>query len=67
MHPGDTARFLGEQVNSMWEVSTMGCEKGREVQPTMHPDLWGCLLYPHELTITANIPYDGGRRKDMQS
>lgn len=44
-----------------------GCEKSREVQPIMYPYSWGCLLYPHELTIVANIYYDGGRRKDMQS
>ena len=43
-----------------------GCEKSREVQSMMHPYSWGCF-YPHELTIVANIYYDGGRRKDMQS
>lgn len=30
MHPGDTARFLGEQVNNMWEVSTMGVKRAEK-------------------------------------
>lgn len=33
----------------------------------MHPDLQGCLLCPHELTIAANISHDGGRRKVAMS
>lgn len=33
----------------------------------MYQYSWGCLLYPHELTIAANIYYDGGRRKVAMS
>lgn len=67
MHPGDTARFLGEQVNNMWEVSTMGVKRAEKFSQLCTQIYGGVYSTPHELTIVANIYYDGGRRKDMQS